>query len=62
MIGYEIDQPDTTGHRELRLDGGIVCWIKMDDQWDGAEKRVEEFVRMLRESKKAKYRKIGKEE
>lgn len=46
MIGYEIDQPDTTGHRELKLNGGIIGWIKMDE-WPEAEKWVVELLEHL---------------
>jgi|TARA_Y100000004_G_scaffold151859_1_gene174742 hypothetical protein len=45
---YELDPPDRTGHRELRLDGGIVCWIQMDDNWDGAEAWLAKLLTMLR--------------
>ena len=47
MNHYEIDPPDRTGHRELRRDGGIICWIQMDDQWAGAEAWVQSLITIL---------------
>tara|TARA_R100001509_G_scaffold8217_1_gene4672 strand:- start:61 stop:357 length:297 start_codon:yes stop_codon:yes gene_type:complete len=47
MNSYEIDPPDKSGHRELRGDGGIVCWIQMDDQWAGAEAWVQSLITIL---------------
>tara|TARA_R100000988_G_scaffold66286_2_gene33719 strand:- start:2014 stop:2322 length:309 start_codon:yes stop_codon:yes gene_type:complete len=42
-LPYVIDEPDKQGDRELRLEGGIVGWIKMDE-WPGAQKWVEELL------------------
>ena len=46
-LPYVIDEPDKTGHRELRLQGGIVGWIQMDTHWEGSDRWIDELMHLL---------------